>query len=68
MGSKDASPKIKEIRTSLFQSQVMVVTDVEIDLKTSLVKDSEKALFKAKSWKEVSTDVNQEHEHKNLNL
>ena len=40
-------------------------TDVAIDLKTSSVKDLERALFKVKSWKEVSTDVNHEHEHRN---
>jgi cell division FtsZ-interacting protein ZapD len=40
----------------------MEVIDVAIDLKTSLVKDLERALFKVKSWKEVSTDVNLEHD------
>ena len=42
-------------------------TDVEIDLKISSVKDSERALFNPKSWKEVSTDVNREHELSNKN-
>ena len=62
MDLKDASLKTNKIKTLLFLLQVMEDIDVVIDLKTSSVKDSERALSNPKSWKEVSTDVNQEHE------
>jgi|TARA_B110001450_G_scaffold99259_1_gene94119 hypothetical protein len=62
MDLKDASRKTNKIRTLLFLLQGMEDIDVVIDLKTSSVKDSERALCNPKSWKEVSTDVNQEHE------
>lgn len=47
--SKDVFLKIKKIKILLFLLQVMEGIEEEIDLKISLVKDSEKAHYKAKN-------------------
>jgi hypothetical protein len=62
MALKDAFRVRDKIGTLLFQSLVMEDTDVEIDPRTSLEKDSERLLFKAKNLKEdLRTVPNADH-------